>query len=487
MNERSLNLSELLQEALQTEYAVGPTNLIAVLSAAENPFQSERTALHEAHQADFGVIYRYRWSSIELDEADKAVWLDRLAWLLHTLAKTKDQPPELLVVLAMLHTASAFREYGSVWKEIPKDLHTDNLISRLAALVGSTKCMFSARGQHEPIWERESVDGFLKAESEGDWPALENAWRTIVSAIPPDGDMAEAINCLNITDRGQQSLSTALDKAGSVLVSAQAANAMTSEQIAAVASYATTNQTRFALIQSLVFNHPRNAPMSSDALENVTSVLKAVQTDEGEWDKWMRALNRYPVRIASIQTALGASLVNSTKSAKSVYVNAIELKTSHGECREAVSTCLTVFRSKASFTERTVMWQHCYKRWIAWDFGRDYKTTSLVWMAVSDLDYGVIGYFVECLLETDLQKELSAFSTSLSECQNEWHADRISYDAAWYRALSRWQIANYANLVRSGEQPWEWPQRMYLPFDAKTDHYASMSLGTQIPYGLSDS
>jgi len=102
-------------------------------------------------------------------------------------------------------------------------------------------------------------------------------------------------------------------------------------------------------------------------------------------------------------------------------------------------------------------------------------------MAVCELDFAVIGYAVECLDDNDLQSMLRMLQRELNAVQARWYRDRLAFDAAWYRALSRWQIFTYAAGVRVGQYEWEAPLKLLMPFDPTANRYLAMSLGTNLP------
>ena len=481
-------LSELVEEALQHTDISEPKHLIASLSKMANPFrcasENERRELGKAYAADFSAIYIHHTKPKHFESIGREKCVARLAWLLSSMKATEKVKPNAVLLVTMLRTALAFKNFGSIWEFIPFEFFTENLNASMSGLIGSTEYSFSAEGNVTPIWEREAVDDFLKAEAENDWPMLESLWLTIISTIMPDADLSEAIACLNATELGQKTLALTLDKTGSILAVSHAAKSMNSFQIARLATYSTSNMTRFGLVQSLVFNHPRKEPLAAGVTDDLASVFGTIQGDQVEWAKWMQALNKHPVRSIRVQSALGISMVGSHSATKSAYLDAFNLITSHGECRIAVSDCLSTFCRKAPINERKDMWRLCYQRWNNWNFDEADKKTFITHIAVCDLDYAIIGYFTECFSEADFAAILQTASDALSECRREWHKDHLSYDDAWYRVLSRWVIIAYASLVRKGEQPWELPTKILLPFDPATNRYDAMSMRTNMPIGV---
>ena len=460
----------------------GPELLLAALSSRLNPVtERDREQHRQAHDADLGAIYQHRHYRHALSNEDREIWIDRLAWLLRTLESCQQERPNHAMLVAMLRVASAFPNDTSIWRRLPDKYFSDNLLAGMAALIGSTAYSFSAGGRAEPIWEREAITQFLQSDEERDWVKIESLWRTIVPAIWPDGDVVEAAACLCVSENGRQALAMAFDACRSILPIVSAASAMSADQLGDVAAYLKSDRARFTLVQSLAFSSNRNEPLSDVTIANLENLFRQVQHSDDDWPKWMRAFNRYPVRTKSLQPAFGKSLAGSDPSAKTAYIDAVSLSTTHGKCREAVTACLSEFQKTASLEERQVAWQLAFQRWETWDFDIACDDIHLTRMAVCELDFAVIGYAVECLDDNDLQSMLRMLQRELNAVQARWYRDRLAFDAAWYRALSRWQIFTYAAGVRVGQYEWEAPLKLLMPFDPTANRYLAMSLGTNLP------
>lgn len=479
-----LDWGELIATSETIPDPVGPKNLIKVLSSLNNPFvfegDSQRQALSEAYQLDLGAIYSYRHSRQPLTANDKAIWVDRLAWLLNELEACKQQKPDLPKLAAILSVSRAFLFDKPIWERIPVAFLSDNLFASMAALIGATHSEFSSGGKAEPIWEREAVDAFVQADKDADWPTIESLWRTVASSVYPDHYLAEATTCLCTTNKGEYALGLAVDQFGSILPVICVAGAMTSHQIGRIGRNLKSNRGRFALVQSLAFNHPRNEALSEETLEALALSFKDVQQDSVEWRKWMRALNRYPVRTKLVQPALGYSLSGASVEAKSACIEAIELNASHSECREATTACFAAFARVADLEERKQLWALVYQRWMDWDFDTPKQENHLTWMAVSELDYGVIGYIAEYLAASEREEALQKTTNEMNLVANEWYADVTHRNTAWYRALAKWQIFQFAQQVVNGNADWELPTRVFLPFDPEKDRYFSMTYPTDM-------
>lgn len=472
----------LIEEGSHVMAPKGPALLLAALSRSQNPVtERDREQHRQAHDADLGAIYQHRHYRHSLSNEDREIWIDRLAWLLRTLESCQQERPNHAILIAMLRVASAFSNETRIWERLPSKYFSDNLFAGMAALIGSTTYSFSTRGRAEPIWEREAVDQFLEADKERDWLKIESLWRTIVPAIWPDSDLVEAAACLCASEKGRHALAMAFDACSSILPIACTASALSADQLGDVAAHLKSDRARFTVVQSLASSSNRNEPLPDSTLESLENLFRQVQHSIDDWTKWMRTFNLYPVRTKSLQPAFGKSLAGSDPSAKTAYIDAISLRVTHGECREAVAACLSEFRKAASLEERQVMWQLAFQRWEAWDFDIACSDVPLTRIAVCELDFGLIGYAVECLKDADLQTMLRTLQAELNGVQSRWYRDRLAFDAAWYRALSRWQIFTYAARVRAGEYEWDAPLKLLMPFDPAAHRYLAMSLGTNLP------
>ena len=184
-----------------------------------------------------------------------------------------------------------------------------------------------------------------------------------------------------------------------------------------------------------------------------------------------------------LQSAFGISLANSTIHAKSAYIEAIRLSTSRSECRVAVADCMATFSQLACLEERKQFWGLAQARWAKWNFGKQEPKGPLNWIAVSELDYAVIGYAMENLTAPEREDATMKAYKEIVDVANAWHLDIIEHNSAWYRALSKWQILQYAWQVVEGGVHWELPTRVYLPFDPDINRYAAMTYPTMLPSG----
>ena len=488
MTGKIINPDELVVEAIRVVDPIGPKRLLSALLGMPDPFkcgdQAVQKVLNEAIEIDFGPDCLHRQSGKQIDESNRRIWVDRIAWLLGSMQEIKNVHTNAAVLRAMLLTSSAFRAYGDVWSAVPRGYYTVDLLDSMSALVATARYPLDIRLQQVSICGRNAIDEFLQAEHKGDWSAIASSWDLVVSEVNAkyhlsDGvALVEAVACLNATKLGQKSLAAAIDKMEGILSIRAVFSTMSLSQIVNVALYSVSNRTRFVLIPILASWDIRE-PIGENTIKILVTVFSALQRDPDEWTKWMRAFNWHLKPAAGIQRALGASLVNSNESVKSAFVNAINLKAINlifdfqddVDSRDPVNKCLEEFQKHATPIEQQSMWRLSYLKWNKWNFDQANDTRPLIGIVGCDLDFAIIGYFADCLSHTELNEELGRIRKALSNCLDKWHKNQSSYNDDCLRLLSRYQLAIYANTVRNGERPWILPRT----FNHEINRYDSMT------------
>ena len=485
MIEADIDLDELVEEAAQVTESTGPTQVLLALTETSDPFErddnSARKNLEEAIEADLGAIYRHERPGSNPDKNDRAIWIDRISWFLGSMRGMKDVQASDVVLRAMLLISDAFKRYGSLWNAVPQDLYTANLLNGMSALIARSRYTIDFEYLKLAKWEHNAILDFLKAYREGDLSAIAISWNDMYRAaarhrsVLPRPYLWQAVVCLNAAELGQEALDSALNKID-VLCIMLATDAMTPSQVANVMQHSTSKRTCFVLILAIASKGSEDMPFEENVIKALAGVFRTAQRDPDVWTRWMQALNRYRSLTARIQPALGASLVNSSDAIKSTYVYSINLQRVHIRNRESISECFEEFRKHALLDDRQSMWSASHRRWSEWDFDRKSRLSEI---AFCDLDYAIIGYYVECLSDDEIKKELETINEAFIAFQDEWYKDHQTFKDEWCRLLSRYQIAIYADAVRHDEKPWELQMQIYFPFVPETDRYAAMTFETQ--------
>ena len=163
-----------------------------------------------------------------------------------------------------------------------------------------------------------------------------------------------------------------------------------------------------------------------------------------------------------MQAALGRALARSGERALRNYVDSISLHISHGEGRDCVTRCLSVFRSRASLPRRRALWCEAFERWRAWDFGQD-KNQGLTAVARSVLDYGVVGWLVEGGIQEAPPNTDQAFEQELRALDMRWHASVSAAVSDFFRLLSRHQVLAHARGRSISDVDWLPGPAVYVP------------------------
>jgi hypothetical protein len=139
------------------------------------------------------------------------------------------------------------------------------------------------------------------------------------------------------------------------------------------------------------------------------------------------------------------------------YINAINLTTT-GIARSIVAECLGAFRWTASLDRRKKFWTIAHERWLKWRFGENDPTETMMRIGISELDYALVGYTLECMSAEQRAKRCTMLSTELLELGKHWHPSEVAFIEATSRILSTFQPYAYAHRI-SPDDEWlakEW-------------------------------
>lgn len=473
------------QMAEEDNTTVEPTRYLEELSKLKNPLIRELDSVGVAEIA----FREYVTPLIDLknrayapDENDLPILAERISWVKSVLKEMQISSPATHVFVALIRIASVMRDEQSLWSRLPTEYLNNNLLSRMAAFIGCTEMSFSPSEQAAPIWEHEVTSRFMDAGKAKDWPIVAQLWQTISGTLRPDYALREATHCLCQNTHGKHLIASMLDKSDNILLPMVIGEYLTVRSKAEISSIATTDQTRFILLMSLAYKQPRQQSLPVEVTDDIIKVLRLVQSNKDDWRKWMKALNRYPVRYPCVQEALGQSLIGSDKTIKSIYLDSIELSGSLDGGRLAVSRCLSSFHSSADEAECKLLFKLAYERWTSWNYAESIDANNLSWIAVSTLDYAVLGYLIECLEDSDFDRAFSESFDAMNVVGHRWYSDVSRYHTEWYRCLSRWAIYQFAKNVREQESDWTFPDSYSLPFDPEMDRYHALKYPTQGPH-----
>ncbi len=374
---------------------------------------------------------------------------------------------------ALIVTAQFVQIGGNFWEAVPNGSPpSDDLVDQFGHIAGSINSSFVARFGQPPIWEAEAVERFEKADAAGEWEAIAEGWRLIENSTHPSVVVTQSVQCLCrfYPDRLAQAV-VALHQTAAVMM---VVRSLRSEDAFRLAAATTNPYVQFAVVYEKGISKPGAEQTTDTGYDLLTEILVKVATDPPRWAAWMKLLNRIPMWFNTIQRSLGRAIAVVDDTASQAYIDTLPLHWPNENGREAVSECLRAFRTAATEDHRRRVWTQAYARWEAWRFDAANPIADLMKIALSVLDYAVVGYVVECLDEKEQRDRLLTINAKLGVCADIWHNDLSACLSEWNRLLSELQPLMHAAAAIQTGADWLMKGRQYFPFDPQVDRYAAM-------------
>jgi hypothetical protein len=356
-------LAKIVDEAKTPGEALEPASLVQALQKLDNAVDAlfkhdPAQELLAAFNSEFGYFPRRSFGNQSLDQTARGQWAGLLRWLVREISAWEpDDDPKSHTLAAILISSHALDSEGVLWDMMPADcIPPQTMIDRLKALVRSFSISFAAaaRGMPEPIWEREAVDKFKLADTQGDWAEIGGSIRLFErSLFFVSLALTQPVRCLYRC--GLDYLVDAVKGIRQTLVAVQIASVLPSNKRLLLAAASANPYVEFGCIfQTLAAQQPIRQLNAADQ-KTLTNILLKVARDEPRWVSWMRAFNTYPSRHPALQESLGIALASAPEPALGAFIDAILLTpqpVGQDLGRSEVANCLRAFRRAAS-PERT--------------------------------------------------------------------------------------------------------------------------------------
>lgn len=476
-----MNNTEFMTPILSAARKIGPmiepSNLLNQLRSYETPLAilcewDARHNIFSAFQVDVGL--QFFPPPFPISSQVEAIVAGICRWFLDRLTHWQCAgDPQLQELSALLVIAQCFSLDKFLWDQIPDAVvENQELLGQLSRLIEGARINFIPHLDRPiPIWERDAVVRIERADSERDWVALDCNIRRVLDSLPPNLLLTQAIRMLCRFDFDR--LVEASRPIQQFTLAAQAIEALTLEDGFCLATQTESPWVRFAAVYTGLGRHRVKEGFSPEAIQLLAALLVQIANDEVEWEKWMVVFNRYPLRYPELQEALGYALAVIPERALASYVESINLYRGNAGSRDAIAACLSKFRSEAEIDRRNYLWSLLYQRWDAWNFGAADPDGHLVEVSNSEIDYGVIGYLVDCADEVQREEIEQSLFDKLNNTDCVWHASSSACTSYFKRWLSRLQALTHAKLVIAEEREWLWSER-YMTVALTKDRYLKM-------------
>lgn len=468
------------EKAYQSPRSIAPDGLINALGETEDPMAYIRgnwadfPEIYDAIQKELGHIDTCRVHLVQGSDLPPELdgqLIGTISWLLKQIeifeshqANSRVTQAAIFGVCARLSQISAF------WLYVPHDKISPDFYKVMHDVLA--RIVHSISDDGAPVWEREWMQSINEADTNERWSVLSKHWRAFEHVVRPHYLFSEASRFLYAQDLN--CLIQIVDGMNTMWDILYAVQRLTVEEKIQLASLSQNARARFVLVQDALFHLPKDEILNEKVSEYLESTLTKVSSCSQQWKEWMGAFNKYPSRVPQLQAALGRVLSNGSHDSLCSYINAISLYHDHNASRLQVTDCLKIFRENASLEKRQELWKVAFDRWEHWNFGIPNGDVALMQVAWSQIDFAVIGYFVEVLADTDLEVRRSEFSKVFIDMQFEWWGNAIEFIHKYHLEISR--LALLPDPSVHGPV-WSLPTTYRIPCDPMHDRYADLTFG----------
>jgi hypothetical protein len=475
-----------LDEATKPGDELAPAALLAVMGNDPNPTSTiddmDRGNTHfDAIMQEFGFLHMCRVTRKDPSAEDQSRLAALMRWLIRELNDwLQANDPQFRKLAALFVVTCYCDQSDGFWPRLVPNIKINApLVQELERRIAGLRSQPTASSlSRTPISDGEIIGRFNTADAAGDWTTIAAEFPRFGDLLFPDSFTSQTVRYLHglAPDALRQAVSQVRQMVPVMLVLL----ALTVRESLALAGASENPYVEFGGVLRLLQHQRRHREkIAPDEEALLAQLMVRVASNDTQWQAWMQALNRYPIRYPQIQSALGTALAQGPESALGPYVDAINL-TTMGVGRAQVAECLRSYRVAAPLPRQRELWKRAHERWSKWNFGLTEKTENLVKIGHCELDYAVVGYAVECMDIQSRTQKCNDLVATLSALPASWHASETEFRRAVNQILSCFQPYAYAHQMGPGDD-WLLEGRQFLPFDPRTDRYNAMLYKISVP------
>lgn len=461
-------LIEAISAAGQPGDLLAPTTLLEPSGSLDNPLTtlSWRDTEHKIFAAldpDLEFVRSARSSGLTIKADQKEKLASSIRWLIGTLSGWRQaEDPAYARLMAMIAVAARLDEDGALWLLMPEAIGQNQELGQvLADILGRLQFRAEAAGfSRSPIVDSEQIGEFSRAEAEQNWSILRFFVENTPFRFQSSGVVEQSVRLLNrfFPDRLIE-MGRAVSQVGIAMPMITAISIGDAFGFATKSGSATL---QFAAICRLFSIHDRVLALDAAQEGALVALLKQVATDEPRWTACMRAFVAHPYRATLMQPAIGRYLATSDEAALRAYIDAIVLQP-NWLGRDEVKACLDAFANCVSLERRQAAWRMAFARWSDWNFGERDGHSTFTGTTLSNMDFAIVGYAVECLTLEEREAQIAGYLDIVGRAEDVWHKSQRDFMHYIYRALSRVQAFFHARDCGTDRNSWLWNRsRRYL-------------------------
>ncbi len=482
VSEMHPSILSALNAAKNAGDAYEPRELMLRIEACSNPIQAlgewdAANHIFAGLEEALGFMRRVRAFNTAPTPQELTRLTALIRWLIHELREWREEnDPRYLKLTALFVVVQSCDSEDDLWRALPGDIsQNDALLDSLARLMRGLSSSCQPRpDMPEPIWERDTVERFTKADADENWLTLSELWHCFESALVPHPFQTGLVRSLCRFDFSR--LIQAVVGINQTVIAMQVAGTLQTADRFRLALGTASPWVRFACVYYTFLHQSKTEALSQEEQGLLKELLLQIAQDTPLWRKWMMVFNHYPVRYPQLQPVLGRALADMDDAAIQTYIDSISLyPSSSNSQRYAVAACLREFHKVAAEERRKALWTWAFNRWSEWfvDIANTERYSfEIVW---SELDYAVSAYAVECLDKEERRTAEVALQEQLGSIKNRWHQSESDFIKDYYRLLSQLQPYAHGDKVIADRIDCL-PEKHYIPSTLSTDRYLQMML-----------
>jgi hypothetical protein len=476
-------LSEVLNEASKPGGELEPSGLLLAIADQDDPIWAlanidQANILFREFAQEFGFVPTVNVTGKPLVSEDRTRWIKLIRWLTREVAGWRDHADPRRDKLVAIFVVTQSCDFENIlWGKLPDHVGANTeLNDALERMLSSSTVEFGFRQSSSvPVWEREAVETFRRADEKSDWVGIASECRRFENAFLSNVLLVQIVRYLYRYAFSQ--LVRALSRVRQTPLAMQIAAAVSAEQRLYLANEGGNPYVQFSCTYQTLSGHPKPRQLDLKARQLLTELLVKVANHEARWIAWMEIFNLHPLRYPALQVALGQALAVVKDEAVRGYINSIYLSaaiTKPEESRDCVADCLREFQKVATTERRAVLWALAHERWLAWRFDQATRGSHVSQIKWSELDYAVVAYAVECMNEDEGAKAREAITDKLKLLDSGWHESLLHCVSEWSRLLSQFQAyAHASHAIQTGED-WLPKSRTYHPAGSISEYLTIM-------------
>ena len=460
------------------------TEVVREWGALPEGASARRKAVLDAISASLGQVAAAARGAAERGDPPPPRLVALLRWTFATLASwSSEADPSKVSLVACLMTIGALSGDVHVLTGFSHATRENTeLIEELAESIAHLGVDFSQKDSISvPLWEKETVERFIEADSVGDWGSVAGLWPRLEPASRPSIELQASVRLLLHLDLRR--LARAMKDVSGTVASMQIIHSLSTTDRLRVALLAHNAHVDFAAVLLTLRGGQIEADVSGLRSKLLYRILRRTSADPILWKGWMGVIGRFPAHFQELQNVVGRVIAAGSSEAAEIYVEQLQLgpRTSPADSnRVAVTSCFSAFKAAADAGRQCDLWQKVHSRWSEWRFGANSRNGDLVRVIWSDLDYGVTRYALECIEPEARIRLQGEIVRKLNALISEWHTEKSDFISSWYRGLSELQPFAIAQAIAEGKADSQDFTQAFVPEIVQGSKFIEMMVGSDV-------